>query len=89
MLGAICLYLAAINLVAFGAFALDKRAALRGEWRIRESTLLGLAAIGGSVGAIAAQRILRHKTRKEPFRTTLYGIVAVQVMALVALAVLG
>ncbi len=82
------LYLAAINLVTFAVFAADKRKAVRGEWRVRENTLLLLAAIGGSAGAMLAQQLLRHKTRKEPFRTVLYAIVVVQAAGLVALIIL-
>ena len=59
------------NLGAFAAFAYDKRAAKTGGWRISENTLIGLAFWGGSLGALIAQQSLRHKTRKEPFRSTL------------------
>ena len=86
MFATVCLYLGGVNLASFGAFALDKRAAIRGDWRIRESTLLTLAALGGTFGAVLAQTTLRHKTRKEPFRTLLYGIIALQLAALAALA---
>jgi uncharacterized membrane protein YsdA (DUF1294 family) len=55
--------------------------------RISEASLLFVALIGGSVGAIIAQQTLRHKTRKEPFRSVLWGISVVQVIALVVLAV--
>jgi uncharacterized membrane protein YsdA (DUF1294 family) len=72
------IYLAAINLLAFVLFRQDKRAAIAGQRRIPERTLLGLAAIGGSLGAVAAQQILRHKTRKEPFRTLLDLILLAQ-----------
>jgi uncharacterized membrane protein YsdA (DUF1294 family) len=75
-------YCVLINAVTFGFFAVDKNAAKRGDWRISESTLLLQALIGGSLGAIAAQRLLRHKTRKEPFRTMLYAIVIFQLGAL-------
>lgn len=75
----VLLWLAVTNLVAFAAFGLDKRLAQAGSWRISESTLLGLALVGGSVGAIGAQHLFRHKTRKEPFRSTLYGIVLLQI----------
>jgi uncharacterized membrane protein YsdA (DUF1294 family) len=78
---AICGYLLFINAASFGLFAIDKSAARRGEWRIAESTLLVAALIGGTVGAIAAQQFLRHKTRKEPFRTMLYTIVVMQFIA--------
>ncbi len=88
MLGLAALYLLAINAATFGAFALDKRAAERRTWRVPERRLLTLAALGGSPGALIGQQVLRHKTRKEPFRTALWTIVGVQAMALAALAYL-
>lgn len=72
----ILLYGALVNIAAFVAFALDKRAARNGAWRIREATLLHLAFIGGTPGALMGQRVLRHKTRKEPFRSRLLLICA-------------
>ena len=47
-------YAAAINLAGWGAFAWDKLRARDGLWRIPERTLLTIAAIGGSPGAILA-----------------------------------
>ncbi|MBX4926145.1 DUF1294 domain-containing protein [Rhizobium binae] len=64
----------ALNLLAFWVYFLDKQAARHGRWRISERTLLMLALVGGSIGAVAAQQLLRHKTRKEPFRSVLMGI---------------
>ena len=64
----------ALNLFVFSIYFLDKEAARHGRRRISERTLLTLALIGGSLGAVAAQQILRHKTRKEPFRSILAGI---------------
>lgn len=63
------LYLLALayNLAVFGIYAWDKQAARNGDWRVKESTLLLLAFAGGGAGALAAQRLLRHKTRKPPF----------------------
>lgn len=66
--------LLAINLIAFFLFRYDKRAAERGAWRVRESTLLIFAFLGGSSGAVLAQQLFRHKTRKEPFRSILLTI---------------
>lgn len=64
----------ALNIMTFCVFWWDKAAACNGGWRIAESKLLSLAFFGGSLGAFAAQRLLRHKTRKEPFRTRLAAI---------------
>ncbi|MCL6706631.1 DUF1294 domain-containing protein [Pseudomonas sp. R2.Fl] len=63
------------NVVVFCVYWWDKDAARNDLWRVSEATLLGLAFLGGSPGAVAAQRLLRHKTRKEPFRSYLASIV--------------
>jgi len=76
-------YLVAVNALTFGAFALDKRAARRGAWRIPERRLLMLVAAGGTPAAPLAQQALRHKTRKEPFRSSLWAIFAAQAALLV------
>jgi uncharacterized membrane protein YsdA (DUF1294 family) len=81
-------YLVFMNLCAFILFAWDKRAAERGNSRIPEKTLLLASALGGSLGAIFAQRRLRHKTQKQPFKTMLYAIIALQA-GLLILYVMG
>ncbi|WP_244749994.1 DUF1294 domain-containing protein [Mesorhizobium sp. L-2-11] len=65
----------------------DKARAENRAQRIPESTLLYLAFIGGSIGTVIAQQTIRHKTRKEPFRSRLVGIVLLQVFAIIALIV--
>ncbi len=72
-------YLAAVNLITFIMFGVDKRAAIKGKQRIRELTLLFFALIGGSVGAIFAMKIFRHKTRKPKFTVTIPLMLFVQV----------
>lgn len=74
-------YLAVVNLAAFVAYAWDKRRAVARTRRISERTLLFLAAIGGSPGAFAAQRICRHKISKRPFQRTFAMIVVVHAAA--------
>ena len=61
------LYLGA-SAVTFIAYAVDKSASRKDQWRISEFALHLLALIGGWPGALAAQRLLRHKTRKQPFQ---------------------
>ncbi len=82
-------YLIAINLLAFGMFALDKMAAKEGSWCIPEGTLLFSAFFGETLGAISAQQILRHKTRKEPFRSLLYATALLQFGVIIYLYVNG
>ena len=56
-------YLAAVNLVTFLIYGIDKLRAKRGAWRIPEKTLFLLPILGGSVGAIAGMKVFRHKTK--------------------------
>ncbi len=60
-------YLIAVNVIAWIAYGLDKWKARRGKWRIPERTLLIIALIGGSVGALAGMLMFRHKTKKAKF----------------------
>lgn len=73
-------YLEIINLIAFAAMGVDKYRAKTGRWRIPEKTLLGLAVIGGSVGAIAGMYLFRHKTRHNQFKIGLPVILVCQVL---------
>lgn len=74
----VILYLLGANVATFAAFASDKRRAMAGARRVPERTLLQLAVFGGTFGAFAAQRMLRHKTEKEPFRSLLWLIAVSQ-----------
>ena len=75
---AAAVYLALINLTAFILYGADKKKAKRGQWRIPEKTLLGIAAIGGSAGAILGMFLFRHKTKHWYFRYGLPAILIVQ-----------
>ncbi|WP_028744811.1 DUF1294 domain-containing protein [Rhizobium mesoamericanum] len=77
----------ALNALAFAAYFLDKQAAHKRRRRISERTLLTLALIGGSLGAVCAQKLLRHKTQKEPFRSILRAIIVFHVAAALLLSV--
>lgn len=70
------------SLITFGCYASDKSAAQRGAWRIPESTLQLLALLGGWPGALAAQQLLRHKTRKLAFQLMFWLAVAANLAAL-------
>ena len=80
---AILLLLVAVNLVSFTLYGLDKLKAKKGLWRIRESTLLLIAALGGSVGALLGMEVFRHKTKHWQFKV----LVPVFLVLHIALAV--
>lgn len=81
------LYIAAMSGLCFCAFAWDKYCAVQGLRRVPEKTLLSLAAFGGTPGALIGQRVLRHKTQKQPFGSYLLAIAVVQAVAYAALVV--
>lgn len=60
-------YLLGINLLTFFVYGIDKWKAKRDRWRIPEATLLMLAALGGSVGALLGMSVFHHKTKHKKF----------------------
>ena len=61
------LYIVA-SLVTFITYGVDKSAARKGRWRTKESTLHMLGLVGGWPGALLAQRVYRHKSKKREFQ---------------------
>lgn len=76
------LYLGA-SLVAFLAYAFDKSAAKNDKWRTKESTLHMFGLIGGWPGALVAQKLLRHKSKKQSFQVVFWATVILNCGALV------
>lgn len=81
----IIIYLIAINVATFCTYGIDKWKAKKSLWRIRETALLGLAVLGGSVGAWLGMKVWHHKTQHKKFKYGIPIILAVQI-ALVLLA---
>lgn len=81
------IYLAVINVVTFIVFVCDKRKAIKGKYRIRESVLFLLAFIGGALGGLLAMIIARHKIRKKKFTIGLPLILIVHLAAIVYLII--
>ena len=79
---ALC-YLLAVNLLTFVIYGIDKYKARHNHWRVRETSLLLLAALGGSVGALLAMKMFRHKTQHKKFR---YGVPATLIVQLAVAA---
>ena len=79
-------YLIIINAAAFILMLADKIKAKRGSWRIPEATLMGIAALGGSVGALAGMYTFRHKTKHIKFSLGIPLILAAQAAVVIWLA---
>lgn len=73
-------YLLLINAAAFLLMLADKRRAKQKRWRIRESTLMASAALGGSLGALWGMYTFRHKTRHPKFTLGIPMILALQIL---------
>ena len=71
------------SILSFIVYAVDKKAATTGGWRISESSLLALGIIGGWPGALIGQQTFRHKTRKAGFRSAFWGTVILNVLVFV------
>ena len=76
----VLLYLIIINAAGFLLMLADKRKARRGAWRIPEATLIGAAALGGSIGVLAGMYLVRHKTRHLKFTLGVPFILIVQLV---------
>ena len=63
MANALLYYLIVINILTFAVYGIDKWKARQGSWRISEATLLMLAVIGGTIGALLGMQVWRHKTK--------------------------
>jgi len=73
------IYLAVINVVTFFMYGIDKWKAKKSKWRIRETALLGLAVLGGSIGAWLGMKAWHHKTLHRKFRYGVPLILVVQI----------
>ena len=72
-------YLIALNIVTFFIYGIDKWKARQAKRRIREAALLGLAVLGGSIGALLGMKIWHHKTMHKKFKYGLPLILLVQI----------
>ena len=84
----IYIYIVVINALALALMLMDKYKAKKNLWRIPEATLIGVAALGGSLGCLLGMRFFRHKTLKPKFFIGVPVILALQMVAAVIFATL-
>ena len=75
-----------INVLTFFVYGWDKWKAKQGKWRISEATLLMLAVVGGTIGALLGMQVWHHKTMHLKFKYGLPLILLAQI-ALIALVI--
>ena len=76
-------YLFIVNALGFLLMLADKYKAKKNLWRIPEATLMGIAAIGGSLGCFLGMQLIRHKTKHLKFTLGLPLLLALQIVAMV------
>ena len=69
--------IAILNVITFLVYGIDKWKAKKEKWRIPESTLLLLAFVGGSIGALLGMKVWHHKTMHKKFK---YGIPLIMIL---------
>lgn len=72
----------AASVIAFVAYAIDKSAAEKDRWRTQEDTLHLFGLMGGWPGALLAQKVFRHKSRKREFQGVFWATIVPNCSAL-------
>ena len=73
------IYFVVISIISAVVCVADKRRAVKGKWRVKESTLFLLCALGGSAAMYITMRLIRHKTLHKRFMIGIPLIIAVQI----------
>ena len=82
-------YIVIMNVIAFVVYGIDKSKARRKRWRIPEHTLIFLAFIGGSVGALLGMYFFHHKTKHPKFYIGIPAILAFHIAIVAAYQILN
>lgn len=78
-------YLLIINALSLALMLIDKRKAKKRRWRIPERVLLGVSAIGGSLGGLIGMYLFRHKTKHPPFAIGIPVMFAIHILLYIPL----
>lgn len=77
-------YFAVVSLISILVTVIDKYKAIHHKWRIKESTLLVLSALGGSAAMYITMLTIRHKTKKLKFMLGIPLIMLAQALVIFA-----
>ena len=77
------IYLIAVNIITFCLYGLDKHAAIKQKTRTPNRVLIGFAALGGSIGALAGMYTFRHKTRTKLYTITVPLLLIMQIITVI------
>lgn len=80
----IIVILLVVNLIAFIMYGVDKMKAKKDSYRISETMLILITVLGGSVGALMAMTVFRHKTQHKKFTLGVPSILLLQIIAAVS-----
>lgn len=81
----ILVYFLIISIIAVIITVYDKKRAEQNKWRVKESTLLIVSALGGAAAMYTAMQLIHHKTQKLKF---MLGIPAMFILHTVILTLL-
>jgi len=75
-------YLVSINLITILFYGYDKLISSRKMLRVPERSLHAFSFAGGTLGALIAQKLFRHKTIKKSFRVTFWTLAVIQLIVI-------
>lgn len=78
-------YIIVMSVILYVFMFIDKRRAIKHEWRISEKTLLSLGFFGGAIGGVFAMYSIRHKTRHNAFAFGYPILAAIHIFIIVSL----
>ena len=85
----IIIYLIVINIIGFLIMWIDKRRAVKNQWRIPEKTIFIVTGLGGGIGTIAGMYTFRHKTKKIGFIIGLPLILILEIITAIYFIISG
>ena len=79
------IYFVIINIVGFAIMGIDKRKAIKKDFRISESTFIKLSILGGALGNYLGMYLFRHKTLHKKFYIGIPLIMIFNIICLVCI----